>query len=105
MLCVAASAPLLDFINDISDVDGLHCLVVQAQNDIIINAFATEAATKRFWEMLPSSTIQHTIQGGTHSGFGNYIGAWKPEVEGIPVEEQQQAAVRTTIDFLERLCS
>ena len=91
--------------NDISDSDDLHCLVVQAQNDMVINAFATEAATKRFWEMLPSSTIQHTIQGGTHSGFGSFIGVWKPEVEGIPVEEQQKEAVQTTIDFLERRCS
>lgn len=90
---------------DISDSDDIHCLVVQAQNDIVINAIATEEATKRFWEMLPTSTIRHTIQGGTHSGFGDYIGVWKPEVDGIPVEEQQKEAVQTTIAFLESRCS
>ena len=99
--CAAASAPFLDFMNDISDFDDLHCLVVQAQNDFVIDAFATEAATKRFWEMLPPKTMQHTIQGGTHSGFGSYVGTWKPEVEGIPEEEQQKEAVQMTIDFLE----
>ena len=96
------SAPFIDFMSDISVADDIHCLVVHAQNDIVVDAFATEAATKRFWELLPSkTTVQHTIQGGTHSGFGSYVGVWKPEVDGISEEEQHNEAVQITVDFLE----
>jgi len=87
--------------DDISNSDDIQCLVVQAENDIVIDAFATETAVQRFWELLPSDSVQHTIKCGTHSGFGSYVGVWKPEVDGIPEKEQQEEAVRVTVDFLE----
>lgn len=96
-----ASAPFLDYVADISKSNDLQCLVVQAEKDIVIEAFATETAIQRFWELLPSDSVQHTIKGGTHSGFGSYIGAWKPEVVGISEVDQQKEAVQVTVDFLE----
>jgi len=88
------------YMDDVSNTD-IQCLVVQAEKDIIIESFATEAATTRFWEMLPLKSVRHTIRQGTHSGFASYISQWKPELDGIPELEQQKEAVRVTVDFLQ----
>lgn len=95
------SGPFVDLMEDISETN-IRVLVVQATKDMIINMFATPKAIKRFWELLPASTLRHDIVDGTHSGFGNYTGAWNVEVDGIPIAEQHSEAVRVTLDFLKR---
>jgi len=96
-------APFLDYLPDLSGHQILPVLVVQASNDGIVEAFATEELTKQFWERLPKDTAELVIKGGTHSGFANYVSMWtKKEVSGIPREEQHRQAVQATVEFLQK---
>lgn len=97
------SAPFVDYLPDLSGNDRLPVLVVQGSKDGIIEAFATKDLTKQFWERLPKDTAEHVLEGGTHSGFANYVSLWtKKEVADIPKKEQHRLAVQATVEFLQR---
>jgi Alpha/beta hydrolase family len=99
-LVLWGSAPFVDFMGDLSCETNLPVLVVQASKDLVIETFATPEMTRRYWSLLPKTTVRHEIQDGTHSGFANYTSSWKPEYVGMDPKEQQLEAVRTTVTFL-----
>lgn len=94
------TAPFLQYLGDLSD-SSIRVLVVQASNDMIIDSFATQELMDTFYALLPSQRTVYEIEGGTHSGFANYRPHWKPEVDGIPVDQQHAEAVDISIRFLE----
>jgi len=88
--------------DDLSKATDIRCLLVQAEHDLVIETFATVEATQRFGELLPPASSTVILRRGTHSGFGSYVPMWKPEVDGIPTEQQQQQeAVQATVQFLQ----
>jgi Alpha/beta hydrolase family len=99
-LVLWGSSPFVVFMGDLSCETDIPVLVVQASKDLVIDSFATPEMTRRYWSLLPKTTVRHEIQDGTHSGFANYTSSWKPEYVGIDPKEQQLEAVRTTVTFL-----
>jgi fermentation-respiration switch protein FrsA (DUF1100 family) len=97
------SAPFIDYLPDLSGHQRLPVLVVQGSRDAIIQAFGTEELTKQFWQRLPEDTAELVLDGGTHSGFANYVALFPPKGEdGISNEEQHRQAVQATVDFLQK---
>jgi fermentation-respiration switch protein FrsA (DUF1100 family) len=97
------SAPFIDYLPDLSGHQRLPVLVVQGSRDAIIQAFSTEELTKQFWQRLPEDSAELVLDGGTHSGFANYVALFPPKGEdGINNEKQHRQAVQATVDFLQK---
>jgi alpha-beta hydrolase superfamily lysophospholipase len=97
------SAPFIDYLPDLSGHQRLPILVVQGSRDAIIRAFGTEELTKQFWQRLPEDTAELVLDGGTHSGFANYVALFPLTGEdGINNDEQHRQAVQATVDFLQK---
>jgi Alpha/beta hydrolase family len=100
-LIMIGSAPFVDFMEDISRSD-VKVQVIQGSKDMVIESFGNAALVDAYWKNLPSEakTFCHVIEGGTHSGFANYVSCWKSEVKGISVHDQQIETVKIANTFI-----
>lgn len=98
------SAPMDDLIADLS-TSNKRVLIIQGANDKVIEFMVPDEEdrrkqTEKFYNKLPKETTTKLIQGGNHSGFGNYTPAFSIESPGMSRSEQHSQAVALTVAFL-----
>jgi predicted esterase len=90
-------------VDDLAQMSELSVLAVNSSNDLVVSKL-TRGGAKGFLAKLPKTTsTQHCIEGGNHSGFAHYGPQFWPVQDGertITIEEQQKQCFQWTADFL-----
>ncbi|HVO39533.1 MAG TPA: alpha/beta hydrolase [Spirochaetia bacterium] len=77
----------------------LAVLSVSASRDGIVTPLVVRGSA---W-LLPAATRWVTIEGGNHAQFGSYGAQWRDGAPLISREQQQEKAVRATVEMLKAL--